>query len=62
MVAKIKLIVHIRRANLDTFQTKEPGKVVQTRRDEIKIEKLGSMLGLSKLLPVTGPFPLENIM
>ena len=56
----IKLIVTIRRANLDDFWVREPGKVAVTRRKGVKIRKFGNIVGLTKLFPAMGPFPLED--
>ena len=58
----VKLIVSIRRANLDAFWAREPGTVAATRREGVKIGKLGNLMGLSMLFPAMGPFPLEDTM
>ena len=61
-VEDVKLIVSIRQANLDAFWAREPGTVVATRREVVKIGKLGNLIGLTKLFPAMGPFPLEDII
>ena len=38
------------------------GIVVAARRDGVKIGKLGSLMGLTKLFPTMGPFLLEETM
>ena len=60
--ADVKLVVSIRRANLDAFWAREPGTVGSTRREGVKIRKLGDSMGLINLFPATGPFPLEDTM
>ena len=44
MVEDLRLIIHIRRANIDTFWVKEPWIVVATRSEGNKIEKLDNLL------------------
>ena len=54
------LLRTIRRANLDAFWSREPGTVSATRRDSLKLAEIGMRLGLKNILPVMGPFPLED--
>ena len=48
------------RENLDAFWSREPGIVSSTRRDSMKLAGIGMRLGLSNILPVMEPFPLED--
>ena len=59
-VEDIKLIVTIRRANLDDFWVREPDKVAVTRRKGVRIGKFGNIVGLTKLFPAMEPLPLED--
>ena len=54
------LLSMMRRENLDTFWSREPGIVSSTRRDSSKLAGIGMRLGLPNILPVMGPFPLED--
>ena len=54
------LLRTIRRVNLDAFWSREPGTVSTTRRDSLKLAEIGMRLGLENLLPVMGPYPLED--
>ena len=56
----VKLIVAIRCANLDAFWAREPGTVAATKREGVKIGRLGALVGLVNLFPAMGPFPLED--
>ena len=58
----IRLVVSIRRANLDSFWAREPGTVGATRREGVKVGKLVESRGLTNLFPVTGEFPVEDTM
>ena len=57
-----KLVVSIRRSNLDTFWARKPDTVGVTRKEEVKIRKLSDLMGLSNLFSSTGTFPLEETM
>ena len=59
-VEDVRLIVAIRRANLDAFWAREPGTVAATKREGVKIGRLGALVGLVNLFPAMGPFPLED--
>lgn len=41
---------------------RELGTVDTTRREGVKIGKLGDSMGLTNLFPVTYPFPVEDTM
>jgi hypothetical protein len=57
-----KLLVFIRRANMDALWSREAGTVKNTSRDVFTIEKKASQLGLdiNTLLPRMGPLPLTD--
>ena len=59
-VEYVKLIVAIRRANLDIFWVKEPGPVAATKREGVKIGRLGASVGLVELFPAMGSFLLKG--
>ena len=61
-VVDVKLVVSIRRAKLDAFYARKPGTVAVTRRERVKIGKLGSILGLLNLFSAVGPFSLEGTL
>ena len=48
-MADVKLVVAICRAKLDTFLARESITVAATRREGIKIGKLGNIMGLSRI-------------
>ena len=54
------LLSMMRRENLDTFWSREPGIVSSTRRDSSKLAGIEMRLGLPNILPVMGSFPLED--
>ena len=54
------LLRTIRRANLDTFQSCDPGTVEATRRDSRNITKIALELGLYSVLLMMGPFPVGD--
>ena len=56
----VTLLRAIRRANLDAFWSREPEKISSTRRDSLKLSKIGLDKGLSSVLPVMGHFPVED--
>ena len=56
----VTLLRAIRRANLDAFWSREPGTVSSTKRDSLKLSKIGLDVGLPSVLPVMGPFPVED--
>ena len=58
----IRLVVVIRRANLDAFWAMEPGTVGATKREGVKIGRLGDSMGLHHLFPASGPFPVEDTL
>ena len=60
--ADIRLVMDIRCVNLDAFWAREPGTVGATKREGVKIGKLGDSMGLSNIIPATGPFPVEDTM
>ena len=50
----------IRRASLDNFWSREPSTVESNRREGMKIERVSEELGLSSILPMMGPFPVQD--
>ena len=56
----VRLIVAIRRAKLDTFWARYSGTVIETKREGANIGRLGASVGLVKLFPAMGPFPLQD--
>ena len=59
---EIRLVVSIRRANLDAFWASELGTVGATRREGAKVVKLLDSRGLTNLFPVTGEFLVEDTL
>ena len=57
-----RLIVTIRRANLDAFWAREPGTVNSTRLDGMKIVRLEKELNLQSTFPSMGPFPVKDVL
>lgn len=57
-----KLLLFIRRANIDSLWSRESGTVKNTARDILIIQKKADQLGLdvTKLLPRMGPLPLKD--
>ena len=55
------LLRTIRRANLDTFRSREPGTINSTRSDSRKLNRIGSKLGLHYVLPIMGPFSVGDL-
>ena len=60
LVENMRLIVATRLSNLNAFWAREPGTVAATKREGVKIGRLGALVGLVKLFPAMGPFPLED--
>ena len=58
--ADVVLLRATRRANLDVFWSREPGTISSTRRDNLKLSKIGVAVGLTNILPVMGPFPVKD--
>ena len=58
--ADVVLLRATRRANLDVFWSREPGTISSTRRDSLKLSKIGVAVGLTNVLPVMGPFPVKD--
>ena len=56
----LKLLRNIRRENLDSFWSREPGKILSTRRDCLKLFKISLPIGLYNVFPTMGPFPVED--
>ena len=54
------LLRTIRRASLDAFWSREPSTVESNRREGMKIERVSEELGLSSILPMMGPFPVQD--
>ena len=54
------LLMTIRRANLYVFWSREPGTMSATRRDSLNLARIGMRVGLENILPVMGPFILED--
>ena len=54
------LLKTIRRASLDAFWSREPSTVESNRRQGMKIERVSEELGLSSILPMMGPFPVQD--
>ena len=56
-----KLLIGLRRANLDAFWSRAPSTVLNNTRGLKKLWTIGTQtLGLEKVLPEMGPFPLED--
>lgn len=56
----LRLIIGIRRANLDDFWARKEGTVSATKRDGWKLCKVGKEMGLSTILPKMESFPLKD--
>ena len=57
-----KLMICIRRANLDAFWSREPGTVYRNMREMIRCVALSKELGMQNSLPLEmGPFPLKDV-
>ena len=56
----VTLLRAIRRENLNAFWSREPGTISSTRRDSLKLSKIGLAVGLPSVLSVMDPFPVED--
>ena len=57
-----RLLIYIRRVNLDGMWSREPSTVRSIRTNTVKIIKSCSKLGLTPDLPEPGPWPVEDIV
>jgi hypothetical protein len=54
------LLSCLRRASLDAFWSREPSTVRATLNGGRRMEEIGDSLGMSRVLPEMGPFPLRD--
>ena len=54
------LLRTIRSASIHAFWSREPSAVESNRREDMKIEKVSKEFGLTSILPIMGPFPVQD--
>lgn len=56
----VTLLIAIRSEILDAFWSREPGPISSTRRDSLKLSKIGLDVVLVDVLPAIGPFHVAD--